>query len=321
MNGDAALFKTLAKAGGVGGIALGVFLVVYRELIHKLVFPQLSVSQAYKIILVILFFTFGIALVGLTVWALKTTRGGRVVVLLLLLFGLALCAIGSYVIQEDRQKPDPRAAYAIVSAHDVVDFGQWRPFLPTEGNPISVVTRTIDLVIERVYEGEALFDRIASTSSRLGLKCEVLSANASCFEEPAGVTAGQINRRVWRLKLDMGYFPVRKPVLLSYRISYYNNFSFDYVNPTNGVCKGCDITFPTAHEVKQYSLAVSFPSDWSWSKVFLVRSSQSNAGSGASVEKSNGDKSRQFDSGTFALAPGEQLTANIFPDERFPARS
>jgi hypothetical protein len=61
---------TWAKVAGIGGIALFVFLVIFRDVIKKKIFPRLSPDQAFKIILLILVLTFLIACVGISAWYL-----------------------------------------------------------------------------------------------------------------------------------------------------------------------------------------------------------------------------------------------------------
>src|ERR1051326_7987663 len=166
---ESALFKTLGKIGGIGGISLGVFLILFRDLIRKVAFPTLDNTQAYNVILIILLLTFGISLVGLVIWAVKSSGGGRLIALLLLLFGLALVVLATRLIKSEKTQNTP--GYIITSVQDTVDFNNWQPFSATETKPISVVTRTFDLTIKRI-QNEATFNRIASTSSKLGLTCE-----------------------------------------------------------------------------------------------------------------------------------------------------
>lgn len=59
----------LAKTAGVAGIALGVFVLVFRDVIRKNIFPRLPARQAYKVIMAVLLMTFGIAAVGIFAWA------------------------------------------------------------------------------------------------------------------------------------------------------------------------------------------------------------------------------------------------------------
>ena len=65
------LFKTFGQIAGIGGIALGVFLLLFRDIIRKSIFPQLKKDDAFRLlrlISILVFFT-GMAGVGAWVWA------------------------------------------------------------------------------------------------------------------------------------------------------------------------------------------------------------------------------------------------------------
>ena len=42
--------KTFGQIAGIGGLSLGIFLFLFKEIIKKKIFPQLTKVQAYKII-------------------------------------------------------------------------------------------------------------------------------------------------------------------------------------------------------------------------------------------------------------------------------
>lgn len=65
---DTALFETLGRIAGIGGIALGVLLLLFRDVIRRNIFPNLTRDQAYKIIRLVLVLTFLIALAGIGAW-------------------------------------------------------------------------------------------------------------------------------------------------------------------------------------------------------------------------------------------------------------
>jgi uncharacterized membrane protein SpoIIM required for sporulation len=55
----------LAKVAGIGGLAFGVLVLIFREVIRKQIFPTLPPRQAYRLLRLIVVLTFTIALVGL----------------------------------------------------------------------------------------------------------------------------------------------------------------------------------------------------------------------------------------------------------------
>ncbi len=66
---DASLFKTLGQIAGIGGIAFGVVLLVFRDVIRKNIFPTLDAKDAYKLIRLVVVLVFVLGFVGIGVWA------------------------------------------------------------------------------------------------------------------------------------------------------------------------------------------------------------------------------------------------------------
>lgn len=62
---DVTLFKTVGQIAGIGGIALVVLLLLYREVIRKQIFPQLTKDQGYRLTRLIAVLVFLISLAGL----------------------------------------------------------------------------------------------------------------------------------------------------------------------------------------------------------------------------------------------------------------
>ena len=71
---ERALLETLGRIAGIGGLALGVFLLLFREVIRKNVFPKLSDEYAYRLIRQFMYLTFGIAILGILAWAYVATQ-------------------------------------------------------------------------------------------------------------------------------------------------------------------------------------------------------------------------------------------------------
>jgi hypothetical protein len=69
---DPALLEALGKAAGIGGLALGVFLVIFRNIIRKNIFPRLPAESAYRVIRLILVLTFLISALGIGAWIYVT---------------------------------------------------------------------------------------------------------------------------------------------------------------------------------------------------------------------------------------------------------
>lgn len=75
--------QLLSKTGqiaGIGGIALGVLLLLFRDVIRKNIFPKLGQAQAYQLITLIVVLTFSISALGLGAWVYVQTRASETAV-------------------------------------------------------------------------------------------------------------------------------------------------------------------------------------------------------------------------------------------------
>jgi hypothetical protein len=61
------LFEIIGKTAGIGGIALGILLVLFRDIIRKL-FPNLTRKQTYNLLVLMVSLVWMIALAGLASW-------------------------------------------------------------------------------------------------------------------------------------------------------------------------------------------------------------------------------------------------------------
>ena len=77
MDNPSSILKIVGQVAGIGGIALGVFLLIFREVIRKNIFPNLAQIQAYRIIRLIVILTFFIAALGIGSWTyVQKSHGG-----------------------------------------------------------------------------------------------------------------------------------------------------------------------------------------------------------------------------------------------------
>lgn len=75
------VLATVGKIAGIGGIALGVMLLLFRELIRKSIFPTLKKADAHRLLrlIVVLVWSVAIAGIGAWVWAeVGTGTGGDI---------------------------------------------------------------------------------------------------------------------------------------------------------------------------------------------------------------------------------------------------
>ena len=65
---DTELIKTVGQVAGIGGIALGVFLLLFRDLIRKQIFPTLAKREGYRLLRLIAVLIWSVALAGIGAW-------------------------------------------------------------------------------------------------------------------------------------------------------------------------------------------------------------------------------------------------------------
>src|SRR5262245_34877490 len=76
---ESKILSSLGRIAGLGGIALGVFLLVFQGVLQKQFLPQagLGSGQAFSVILSLMIVTFGIAGIGVIAWLIGRTVGPK----------------------------------------------------------------------------------------------------------------------------------------------------------------------------------------------------------------------------------------------------
>ncbi len=69
------LLKILGQIAGIGGIAIGSFLIIGRNVLARKIFPRLTKRDATKVILSIAFMAWTIALAGIVSWTYVSVHG------------------------------------------------------------------------------------------------------------------------------------------------------------------------------------------------------------------------------------------------------
>ncbi|MBC7572373.1 MAG: hypothetical protein H7319_21975 [Spirosoma sp.] len=62
---DVNILKTVGQVAGIGGIAIGMIILVFRDVIRRNIFPNLERNQAYNLLRIILFLTWSIGVLGI----------------------------------------------------------------------------------------------------------------------------------------------------------------------------------------------------------------------------------------------------------------
>lgn len=69
VGGTLELFATLGKFAGLAGLALGVFLLIFRDIIRRELFQNVSSEDTYKLFRLLVICTWTVTLVGMLLWA------------------------------------------------------------------------------------------------------------------------------------------------------------------------------------------------------------------------------------------------------------
>jgi len=67
---DASVLETMGKIAGIGGLALGVFLHLCRDIIRRNIFPRLTRDQAYRLLRQMIGSATVVAVLGIVAWGL-----------------------------------------------------------------------------------------------------------------------------------------------------------------------------------------------------------------------------------------------------------
>lgn len=73
---NAATWQVLGQIAGIGGIALGVFLVLFRDIIRRNIFPKLTKQDGYRLMRLITLCVWSVAVLGVAVWGALEFRSG-----------------------------------------------------------------------------------------------------------------------------------------------------------------------------------------------------------------------------------------------------
>jgi hypothetical protein len=108
------ILRFLGKTAGLGGIALGVFLLLFQGVLQKQFLPQagLGSAQAFAVILSLMILTFGVAGIGVIAWLISRTKGSKTPVpgpALSILAGLIALVLGAAVYVGVQARPDSQA--------------------------------------------------------------------------------------------------------------------------------------------------------------------------------------------------------------------
>src|SRR3954465_273933 len=70
---DADIIKTVSQTAGIGGVALGIYLLLFRDIIRKQIFPELSKQHAFRLPRLIALLVWSVAVLGMGSWVWTVT--------------------------------------------------------------------------------------------------------------------------------------------------------------------------------------------------------------------------------------------------------
>jgi hypothetical protein len=65
---DAQLLKTVGQVAGIGGVALSVFLLLFRDLLKKIAAPGMTKEQWFRVVVIFMILVWSVALAGIGAW-------------------------------------------------------------------------------------------------------------------------------------------------------------------------------------------------------------------------------------------------------------
>jgi hypothetical protein len=65
---DNELLTTLGRLLGIGGLALGIFFLLFRDVIRKSIFPILKKDDAYRLLRLITVLSWSVPVIGIAAW-------------------------------------------------------------------------------------------------------------------------------------------------------------------------------------------------------------------------------------------------------------
>ena len=71
------ILKTLGAVAGIGGIALGVLLIIFRDVIRKNIFPTLGKTHAYQLLRLIIILAFSAGVLGVIAYVILSLSEGQ----------------------------------------------------------------------------------------------------------------------------------------------------------------------------------------------------------------------------------------------------
>ena len=116
---DVKILETMGQIAGISGIALGVVLLVFRDIIAKNIFPNLTKQQTYSLFKLLIILSWSIAILGIVT---KYQAYSLFKLLIILSSSIAILGIGAWVYITINASTKDRPSTQSTSTPKIVDI-------------------------------------------------------------------------------------------------------------------------------------------------------------------------------------------------------
>lgn len=74
---DIQILKIVGEVAGIGGLGLGVFLLLFKDLLKKIVAPKMSAKHWFRVVVLFMFLVWSVAVWGIGAWVYAATHQSR----------------------------------------------------------------------------------------------------------------------------------------------------------------------------------------------------------------------------------------------------
>lgn len=75
---DPDIIKIAGQVAGIGGVAIGTLLIIFKEIIRKNIFPNLTKEHSYRLLKLIVVLVWSVAILGIIAWTYVNKQTGQI---------------------------------------------------------------------------------------------------------------------------------------------------------------------------------------------------------------------------------------------------
>lgn len=165
--------KAFGQVAGIGGLSLFVFVYLFREVIRKKIFPQLTSDHAYRLIRLFLILVFAFSTSGLAAWVFGPSKN---------------------IIDETYKIPSEDSYPIILSWMKKID----------DKNYVDAYNIGDDLMIKQNFTLARFIDLTKTARDSLGEPIERINYKSGILLSPQGAPKGYYSYSLFRTKFSNG---------------------------------------------------------------------------------------------------------------------